>query len=71
MSKSEQERLYKHHLNLSLNGRDEQFRAKHLRYANAILKSYPEFKEPEPVVEEEKPVEVPEEKSKHKKERKK
>ena len=48
MSKSEQERLYKHFLNLSVNGKNDIQKANCKKYADEILESYPEFaKKPE------------------------
>ena len=73
MTKSEQERLYKHHLNLSVNGRDgkgsdEQFKSKHLRYAKNILESgYPEFEVKEEEIEKPKEEIKPKSKPKEKK----
>jgi len=58
MTKSEQERLYKHHVALSINGRDPLHKAKHKKYADAILVSYPEFKEESVPIEEDKKEEV-------------
>ncbi len=52
MTKANQLILYKHHLNLSINGHNEDNRAKHLKYLNEILKSFPEFEVKEkPMVE--------------------